>query len=459
MVRIVLIAALLLTGATGAHAHDIPDQVRVQAFVKPEGKVLRVVARVPLKAMRDVDVPQRSGGFLDFARADSALRGAAVLWLADEMELYEDGARLPAPRVADVRVSLESDRSFASYENALANFSAPRLKNSTELYWSQGLMDVILEYPIASPSSQFAIRPRLERLGIKVNAVIRFIDLKNETRAFDLHGDPGVVQLDPRWYQAAATFVRSGFLHILSGPDHLLFLLLLVAPFRRFLPLAAIVTAFTVAHSITLACAALGLGPDALWFPVLIEVLIAASILYMALENVLGVSLTRRWILAATFGLVHGFGFAYGLQELLQFAGSHLVTSLFAFNVGVELGQLAVLAVLIPALNLLFRYVKESVGTLLLSLLVGHTAWHWMVERGERLGEVSLAWRFRPGRDRRRDPLGHGARGPCGARVACRRSDPPRAGAQAALAREASGRRRRRGTCPSCTTLRRRAAR
>jgi hypothetical protein len=138
-----------------------------------------------------------------------------------------------------------------------------------------------------------------------------------------LHGDPGVVQLDPRWYQAAATFVRSGFLHILSGPDHLLFLLLLVAPFRRFLPLAAIVTAFTVAHSITLACAALGLGPDALWFPVLIEVLIAASILYMALENVLGVSLTRRWILAAAFGLVHGFGFAYGLTELLQFAGSH----------------------------------------------------------------------------------------------------------------------------------------
>ena len=387
MVRILLIAAVLLTGATVGRAHDIPDQVRVQAFVKPEGRVLRVVARVPLKAMRDVDVPQRSGGFLDFSRAERALRDAALIWFAQEMELYENDARLPAPRIVDVRVSLESDRSFESYESALAGFSAPRLKNPFELYWSQGLMDVILEYPIASASSQFAIRPNLERLGIKVNTVIRFMDSNNVTRAYDLHGDPGVVQLDPRWYQAAATFVRSGFLHILSGPDHLLFLLLLVAPFRRFLPLAAIVTAFTVAHSITLACAALGLGPHALWFPVLIEVLIAASILYMALENVLGVSLTRRWVLAGAFGLVHGFGFAYGLTELLQFAGSHLVTSLFAFNVGVEIGQLAVLCVFVPVLNFLFRKIPERWLMIVMSLLVGHTAWHWMTERFENLSK------------------------------------------------------------------------
>jgi len=387
MVRILLIAAALLAGGTAARAHDIPDQVRVQAFVKPEGRVLRFVARVPLKAMRDVDVPQRNGGFLDLSRAERALRDAALIWFAQEMELYENGARLAAPRIVDVRVSLESDRSFESYDSALANFSAPRLKNSTELYWSQGLMDVILEYPIASAGSQFAIRPRLERLGIRVQTVLKLILPDGSIRAFDLHGDPGLVQLDPRWYQAAATFVRSGFLHILSGPDHLLFLLLLVAPFRRLLPLAAIVTAFTVAHSVTLACAALGLGPDALWFPVLIEVLIAASILYMALENVLGVSVTRRWVLAGAFGLVHGFGFAYGLTELLQFAGSHLVTSLFAFNVGVEIGQLAALCLFVPLLNFLYQHLPERFLTIILSLLVGHIAWHWMTERFENLAK------------------------------------------------------------------------
>ena len=380
-----LFAAALLTLSGLAGAHDVPDEVRVQAFARPEGRTLTLLVRVPLKAMRDLDVPQRQGGFLDFRRVDSALRNAVGLWLSNELELYENDARLPNPTIADARVSLESDKSFASYEQALSSFAAPRLKNDTELYWNQGLMDVHLQYPIDSESSAFSIRPRLERLGIRTTTVLRFIPPGGEIRAFELHGDPGLVRLDPRWHQAALRFVQSGFLHILDGTDHLLFLLCLVIPFRRLLPLAAIVTAFTVAHSITLITAALGHGPGALWFPVLIEVLIALSILYMAIENVFGPKLRVRWIVAFAFGLVHGFGFAYGLQELLQFAGSHLVTSLLAFNVGVELGQLLVLIILVPLLNLVFGYVNEKFATIVISLLVGHTAWHWLLERGEKL--------------------------------------------------------------------------
>ena len=103
----------------------------------------------------------------------------------------------------------------------------------------------------------------------------------------------------------------------------------------------------------------------------------------MALENIVGsehraAPLDDRF----AFGLVHGFGFSFALRETLQFAGSHLVTSLLSFNVGVELGQLLVLAVLVPALQLLFRYVvAERIGTIILSALVAHTAWHWMIER------------------------------------------------------------------------------
>jgi hypothetical protein len=389
--RIFILAAVLLAFASGSRAHDIPDEVRVQAFVKPESQTLKLLVRVPLKAMRDVDVPQRQGGFLDFTRVDTSLRDAVTLWLAGEIELYEDDTRLGKPKLVDARVSLESDRSFTSYELALAHFKEPRLGNDTELYWNQGLLDVLLEYPIRSERSAFSIRPRLERLGIKVNIVLRFLPPGGEARAFDLHGDPGLVRLDPRWHQAALRFVYSGFLHILQGTDHLLFVLCLVVPFRRFWPLAAIVTAFTVAHSVTLIMTALGYGPDALWFPPLIEVLIAASIFYMAIENVLGSSLQRRWIIAFAFGLVHGFGFAYGLQQLLQFAGSHLITSLLAFNVGVELGQLLVLIVLVPLLSFLFRYVPERVGTIIISLVVGHTAWHWLLERWERLSK--FPWR------------------------------------------------------------------
>jgi hypothetical protein len=173
----------------------------------------------------------------------------------------------------------------------------------------------------------------------------------------------------------------------------LLFLFCLVIPFRRVRPLIVIVTSFTVAHSITLIGSAFGLAPDALWFPPLVEMLIALSIVYMALENIVGPRLERRWLMAFGFGLVHGFGFSFALRESLQFAGSHVLTSLLAFNVGVELGQLLVLALAIPALALLFRrVVAERVGTIVLSALVAHSAWHWMTGRMEVLRGYRFAW-------------------------------------------------------------------
>ena len=93
------------------------------------------------------------------------------------------------------------------------------------------------------------------------------------------------------------------------------------------------------------------------------------------------------------FGLVHGFGFSFALRETLQFAGSHLLTSLLSFNVGVELGQLLVLVLLIPALELLFRYgVAERMGTIILSTIIAHTAWHWMTERGDKLLQYRFQW-------------------------------------------------------------------
>ena len=176
-------------------------------------------------------------------------------------------------------------------------------------------------------------------------------------RAFEYSGDPGLVRLDPRWHQAALRFVALGFEHILDGIDHLLFLTCLVIPFRRVGPLVAIVTSFTVAHSVTLIASAFGLAPGALWFPPLVETLIAMSIVYMAFENIVGVKLRRRWLITFAFGLVHGFGFSFALRETLQFAGSHLLTSLVSFNIGVELGQLLVLVLLVPALSLVFRFV------------------------------------------------------------------------------------------------------
>jgi len=393
--RLVIIA---LAAALGAMAHDIPNDVTVQAFLKPEGHRLRLLVRAPMKAMRDVEFPQKGPGYLDLARTGPPLADAATLWISDAIELYEGDARLTKPRVVATMVSLESDRAFATYEQAVAHVTGPGLPLATEVVWNQTMLDVLFEYPIQSERSKFTIHPALDRLGVRTVTALRFLVPEKGgayvVRAFEFDGDPGLVKLDPQWYQAAARFVREGFLHILDGTDHLLFLLCLVIPFRRFRGLIPVVTAFTVAHSITLLASAYNLGPDALWFPPLIETLIAASIVYMALENIVTTSSVRhRWMMAFGFGLVHGFGFSFALKQTLQFAGDHLLTSLLSFNIGVELGQLLVLAIMVPGLELLFRYgVAERMGTIVLSALVAHTAWHWMMDRWDRLRQFRFEW-------------------------------------------------------------------
>jgi hypothetical protein len=389
-VRSASLFALLI--ASAAFGHDIPNDVKVQLFFKPEGSTLRLAVRVPTRAMRDQQFPERDQGYLDIANVDPYIRDSASIWLGDAFNVGEDGARLPAPRMADVRLAIESDMSFLSWEGVIAHFRGPRLSPDTNVVWDQTMLDVMFEYPIRSDRSRFSIHPAVARLGQHVVTTLKFLPAGGAERALEFAGDPGLVRLDPSWRQAAGRFIELGFQHILDGTDHLLFLFCLAIPFRKLRALIPIVTAFTVAHSITLIASAYGLGPDRMWFPPLIETLIAASILYMALENIVGVSTVhRRWIISFLFGLVHGFGFSFALKETLQFAGSHLTTSLLAFNIGVEIGQLAVLLVMIPVLDLLFRFVvAERMGTIILSAFAAHTAWHWMLERWEVLSHFHI---------------------------------------------------------------------
>jgi len=146
-------------------------------------------------------------------------------------------------------------------------------------------------------------------------------------------------------------FVRLGFEHILSGADHVAFLLALVLSAERVSSLIRAISAFTVAHSLTLGLVVLKVCAP----PVsLVEAAIALSVAYVGVENLLGVDASKRWRLAFAFGLAHGFGFAGALSEA-SFPASELVGTLLLFNVGVELGQLALLAGIVPLLYLLRR--------------------------------------------------------------------------------------------------------
>jgi hypothetical protein len=379
----VIVALVLLLPTWSGEAHEIPSDVTVQAFVRPEGGALRMLLRAPLASLRDYDFPVEGPGYLSIAESGEMVREAVDLWITDYVSMFENGEDLGRPTATDVRVSSPGDRAFATYDRALANVRSGLLPAGIELPPQQAMVDVLLEWPIGSDQSDFSIESGLGHLGLRTITVLRFQPAGGAERAFQFSGHPGLVRLDPRWHQAAWRFIVFGFQHILDGIDHLLFLLCLVIPIRRFRSLVPIVTAFTVAHSITLIAAALGMAPNALWFPPLIETLIALSIVFMAFENILGSTLRNRWMVAFGFGLVHGFGFSFALSESLQFAGGHLLTSLLSFNIGVEFGQLFVLALVVPVLGFLFkRWLPPVMGVVALSALLAHTGWHWMMERG-----------------------------------------------------------------------------
>jgi hypothetical protein len=392
---IVAFTATLVTSlaASRAVAHEVPTDVVIQSILKPGADGIDFLVRVPLDAMRDVNFPQTGPGYLVISEADETIRDAALIWIAREVSLFENADRLDEWEIITARLSLPSDNSFDSYTQAIASFDNPPLSDDTELFRDQALLDVLLHYPIQSETSDFSIEPDFARLGLRTTTVVRFLPEDGVERIFEFTGDPGLVRLDPRWHHAFFRFVKTGTLHILDGVDHLLFVICLLIPFRRIRPLIAIVTSFTVAHSITLIASAFGLVPGALWFPPLIETLIAASIVYMAFENIIGSRWQRRWIIAFGFGLVHGFGFSFALSETLQFAGTHLLTSLLAFNLGVEIGQLFIVVLAVPILNWLFRNaISERMGTIIFSAILAHSGWHWLSSRAGDLMAYSFQW-------------------------------------------------------------------
>ncbi len=303
-----------------------------------------------------------------------------MLLLEDGFVLFENDVRL-TPSSSIGRLSPPSDRSFESYQTA-AKLAYRPPDPATPIFYDKGSFDVHFTYPISSPKSVFKIQSQVAAdLGSGAMLAVRYLPVDGSGLAFIIHSGDEPSPLNPPWYHAAGSFIALGVDHILTGIDHLLFLFCLVIPVRRLGALLSVVTAFTLAHSITLFASAFHFAPQGAWFPPFVEMAIAATIVYTAIENIVGANVDRRWLVACMFGLVHGFGFSNALGQSLQFAGSHLLLSLFSFNVGIEIGQLGVLAIMLPALALLRRLVAERQLAVILSSLAALVGAYWIVER------------------------------------------------------------------------------
>ncbi len=184
-------------------------------------------------------------------------------------------------------------------------------------------------------------------------------------------------QLEPR--SSFTRFLPIGIEHILFGYDHLLFLLALLLVVKNFKEIIRIVTSFTVAHSITLTLATLNVIQIS---PRIVEPLIALSIVFVGLENILKKEHKFRWLLTYGFGLVHGFGFASALREIGIGTGTGVVVPLVSFNLGVEIGQIAVVLLILPIFWSLHKsplYASRIVPAG--SVLVTAAGIYWFIER------------------------------------------------------------------------------
>ena len=321
----------------------------------PGRMLLAALAVVGLAAGGDASAHEGgSNGYASIAVARARIRYSLTLWpatLPASVAEQITRARAEDPASRDRLLAFIRDKVSLAAQGQRCE---PDAGSALPPNPATDSLTLIVDFACPGAVRTLVIRDDLfDVLGADYHTLAR-IDLPGRTVQFAFTPESRETRLTLEGGQTGGfvSFVRLGIEHILTGWDHLLFLLVLLLRGGGWLSLAKIVTAFTVAHSVTLALAAL----DVIVLPDrLVEAVIALSIAVVAAENLfLSPVVARRWLVSFCFGLVHGFGFSSVLRALgLPTHG--LLLSLLGFNAGVELGQAAVIAVALPALVLVRR--------------------------------------------------------------------------------------------------------
>ena len=361
----VAIVALVWLAPTRAHAHD-PFEVTTDAHIA--GAALQLHTTLSLLTAGRVCLPARGRAPL-LPTEYPAQRAALESCARDFFRVAEAGAPL-APTTITIAPTVEDDLDV--------RVTYPRPTRSPLRF------DALFLRHLTQPSAGVVLTVTGERafLGQQV--------LRAESPTLDVSLEPDTAPA-PSFRQFFALGVR----HILTGYDHLLFLFALLIACRGWRAVLGVITCFTVAHSITLALA----GLDVVRLPArLVESLIAATIVAVAIENLARSapslalphggprergSEVGRYILTFGFGLLHGFGFAMALREIgLGARGAPILRPLLGFNLGVEVGQLAVAAIALPALWQLRRVpVFARHGGRALSVAIAGVGLVWLLQR------------------------------------------------------------------------------
>lgn len=318
----------------------------------------------------------------DTARSEIVVSLLDFGWSPETLASPERGGALSdARRLAIARELLEH---FVVLERAAP---VPARVVSARLLPSSGSFEVIATHPLTHDSAPLAVRSTFHVLTDDSHRVMARVERDGATVPLVFTADtpqhPLPDAASTSWLRALApagsmrALLLLGIEHILTGYDHLVFLLCLLVPGGTWRSRVAIITAFTVAHSVTLILAALQVITPPARF---VEAAIAVSIAYVAIENLLHDGPRTRWPAAFGFGLIHGFGFA-GMLNVLDIPVGAFLSSVVAFNLGVEVGQLAVVAVAVPLVAFVSRHAWHRRLVQSTSVVVCVLAAYWIVER------------------------------------------------------------------------------
>lgn len=341
-----VLAAALLSPAAFAHPLSVS-----YAHVGIEDRTVRLTVRVP---MDDMDLLLRLDQDIDGTVTDSELqaaRPAIAEYMGKHLTLATNGP-LPLP--------LEGVTRWADSEN----FPYVQTTFSADLPTRHSLWSLQVKV-ITDLYRDHRTVARIERPDFSEDFLFQ-------------HGNTYVARPAPASFlETASAFIAFGIEHIFLGYDHIVFLFGLLLAGQGFRQLVAVVSSFTLAHSITLSVAALGLLAPVPWT---IEAAIALSVAYVGIENLFIKDTRHRWKLTFVFGLIHGFGFANVLREM-HLPSDAMVTGLFTFNLGVEIGQIIIVGLMWPLLRVLERQTYRPLVVRVTSVAIAAVGLFWFFER------------------------------------------------------------------------------
>ena len=335
--------------------------------------------------------------YVDISQLKHSTDGLALLAMRG-LDLSVDGENLEE-KVEQVRIYRNGTQpDFATLDDAKQSFELEPFFDSFEqgVYVGDATIDVQLRYSSESAIYNYVLssnlNPGLPDQDETANLVLDYSPSGVQVfRARGLLHEPVIVTRSV--FDAVVTFIKEGVKHILEGLDHVLFVICLVLGAMHIRPLLWRVTGFTIGHSITLSIGFFGFVPTAAWFVPAVETGIALSIIYVAIVAVLPDFKSgwrqnkNEWTVVGVTGLIgllHGLGFSFVLQHILQVTSPNIWQSLLAFNIGVEIGQLMIVIVAVLAFYLisLFGDRATKINRYLVAGVCTATSLYWVVERG-----------------------------------------------------------------------------